>query len=60
MSKYFKEKPKIKETKSFRLNETSIFILNRVSREKKKTKTEVVETAINFLYDNMIKDGEIK
>lgn len=60
MSKYFNEKPKIKEPKSFRLNETSIFILNRVSKEQKKTKTEIVEAAINFLYNSMIKDGEIK
>jgi len=60
MSKYFKEKQKRKEAKSFRLNELSVFILDRVSREQKKTKTEVVETAINFLYDSMIKDGEIK
>ncbi len=60
MSKYFKEKPKLKEPTSFRLNEISIFILNRVSKEQKKTKTEIVEAAINFLYDSMIKDGEIK
>jgi len=61
-SKYFKEKikPKTKILRSYCLNESILLVLDSVSIQQQKSKSEVVEAAINFLYDSMIKDGEIK